>query len=351
MANTSPNLACPTQSVTATDRVLLAHGEGGRLMRKLIRERILPALDNEYLRLAGDAAVLPVCRGSLAVTTDSFVVSPLFFPGGDIGTLAVFGTANDLAVAGAVPRWISLALILEEGFEIAVLERVLASIAAAARRIGVPVVTGDTKVVPRGAADRLFITTTGIGEFIAPPPAGPKALVVGDEVIVTGPIGRHGIAVLAAREGLNFEPPPQSDCAPLVDAVEAIQQSGVAVRALRDATRGGLGAVCHEWAEACGHTIVVKDHLLPVTPDVRGACELLGLDPIHVANEGTMAVAVPQGHANRAIDVLRQVPETAQAVCIGRVVRRKLAGVVVQRGACRDIPLDEPIGAPLPRIC
>ncbi len=320
-------------------------------MRKLIRERILPALDNEYLRLAGDAAVLPACQGSLAMTTDSFVVSPLFFPGGDIGTLAVFGTANDLAVAGARPRWISLALILEEGLEIAILERVLASIAAAAKQIRVPVVTGDTKVVPRGAADQLFINTTGIGEIIASPPTGPQALNVEDELIVTGPIGRHGIAVLAAREGLDFEPPPRSDCAPLVDAVAAIQRAGVPMRALRDATRGGLGAVLHEWAEASGHTIVVEDRLLPVTADVRGACELLGLDPIHVANEGTMVVAVPQGQASHVIEVLRQVPETAHAVCVGRVERRQLAGVVVRRGTDQQIPLDEPVGAPLPRIC
>ena len=351
MKESSPAFACPTPNLAATDRVLLAHGEGGRLMRKLIRQRILPVLDNEYLRLAGDAAVLPACQGPLAMTTDSFVVSPLFFPGGDIGTLAVFGTANDLAVAGARPRWISLALILEEGLEIAILERVLASIAAAAKRIGVPVVTGDTKVVPRGAADQLFINTTGIGEIIASPLAGPHALEVGDELIVTGPIGRHGIAVLAAREGLEFEPPPRSDCAPLVDAVAALLQAAIPVRALRDATRGGLGAVFHEWAEACGQTIVVEDRRLPVTPDVRGACELLGLDPIHVANEGTMVVAVPQGQANRAIDVLRRVPETTQAVCIGRVERRKLAGVVVQRGTGQAIPLDEPVGAPLPRIC
>jgi hydrogenase expression/formation protein HypE len=320
-------------------------------MRKLIRQRILPVLDNEYLKLAGDAAVLPACSGPLAMTTDSFVVSPLFFPGGDIGTLAVYGTANDLAVAGASPRWISLALILEEGLEIGILDRVLASIAAAARRIGVPVVTGDTKVVPRGAADQMFVNTTGVGEIVMKPPTGPQALEVGDELIVTGPIGHHGIAVLAAREGLNFDPPPETDCAPLIVVVTALQQAAIPVRALRDATRGGLGAVLHEWAEACGHTIAVEDRLLPVTPNIRGACELLGLDPIHVANEGTMVVGVPQGETNRAIDVLRGVRESSQSVCIGRVVPRKLAGVVVQRGTTQEIPLDEPIGAPLPRIC
>jgi hydrogenase expression/formation protein HypE len=330
---------------------MLAHGEGGRLMRQLIHRRIMPALDNEFLRIAGDAAILPQLHGSIAMTTDSFVVSPLFFPGGDIGSLAIYGTVNDLAVAGAQPRWISLALILEEGLEIAVLERVLASVAAAAKRVGVLVVAGDTKVVPRGAADRLFINTAGIGEVITVPPAGPRALEAGDDLIVTGPIARHGIAVMAAREGLDFDPPPQSDSAPLVNAVVALQHAAVPIRALRDATRGGLGAVLHEWAEASEMTLAIEERMLPVLPEVRGICELLGLDPIHVANEGTMVIATPPGHTGCVIEVLRQVPETAQAVRIGRVESRGLAAVVVERGTRQKIPLDEPIGAPLPRIC
>jgi hydrogenase expression/formation protein HypE len=320
-------------------------------MRQLIRRQIMSALDNEYLRFAGDAALLPACQGQLAMTTDSFVVSPLFFPGGDIGSLAIYGTVNDLAVAGAQPRWISLALILEEGLEIATLERVLKSVASAAKRVGVPVVTGDTKVVPRGAADKLFINTTGVGEIIGGAPIGPNALEVGDDIIVTGPIGRHGIAVMAAREGLEFEPPPLSDSAPLVGAAQALSKPGIAVRAIRDATRGGIGAVLHEWAEASGKTIAIEERLIPVTSEVRGACELLGLDPIHVANEGTMVVAVPQADTERALAALRTVAETAHAVCIGRVVSPSLASVVIQRGAQQRIPLDEPAGAPLPRIC
>lgn len=351
MATTASVISCPVPGLTAVDRIMLAHGEGGRLMRQLIRQRILPKLDNEYLRLAGDAVLLPACQGALAMTTDSFVVSPLFFPGGDIGSLAVYGTVNDLAVAGANPRWISLALILEEGLDIATLERVLASVASAAKRVGVPVVTGDTKVVPRGAADKLFINTTGVGEIVSSAPVGPQSLEVGDEIIVTGPIGRHGIAVMVAREGLEFDPPPQSDSAPLVEAVKALQQAAVPVRALRDATRGGIGAVLHEWAEASGKTLAIEERRLPVTPDVRGACELLGLDPIHVANEGTMVVAVPRGEAERALAVLRSVRETSQSICIGRVESRGLAAVVVERGAQQKIPLDEPVGAPLPRIC
>ena len=351
MPLTTAAINCPVPTGAATDRVMLAHGEGGRLMRQLIAQRILPKLDNEFLRVAGDAALLPACRGALAMTTDSFVVSPLFFPGGDIGSLAVYGTVNDLAVVGAKPRWISLALILEEGLELATLECVLASVAAAAKRVGVPVVTGDTKVVPRGAADRLFINTTGIGEFIVTPPAGPQSLEDGDELIVTGPIGRHGMAVMVAREGLDFDPPPLSDSAPLFDAVSALQRAGIPLRALRDATRGGLGAVLHELAEASGKTLAIEERLVPVTAEVRGACELLGLDPIHVANEGTMLVAVPQEQSGRAIEVLRSIPETAQSICIGRVESRGLAAVVVERGARQRIPLDEPVGAPLPRIC
>lgn len=320
-------------------------------MRQLIHQRIMPVIDNEFLRIAGDAAVLPMLRGSIAMTTDAFVVSPLFFPGGDIGSLSVFGTVNDLAVAGAQPRWISLALILEEGLEMAVLEHVLGSVAAAARRAGVLVVAGDTKVVPRGAADKLFVTTTGIGEVVTAAPVGPNALQIDDELIVTGPIGRHGIAVMTAREGLEFDPLPQSDCAPLIDAVAALQHAAVPIRAMRDATRGGLGAVLHEWATASDSTLAIQERLVPVLPEVRGVCELLGLDPIHVANEGTMVVAVPKGQGALAVDVLRRVPEAANAVRIGCVERRGLAAVVVDRGTGQRIPLDEPVGAPLPRIC
>jgi hydrogenase expression/formation protein HypE len=350
---TSPNesISCPVESLVATDRILLAHGEGGRLMRQLIRDCIMTQLGNEFLRLAGDAAVLPACRGRLAMTTDSFVVSPLFFPGGDIGSLAVYGTANDLSVAGAEPRWISLALILEEGLDMPVLQRVLASIAMAARKLGVPVVAGDTKVVPRGAADKLFVTTTGVGEIVAQPPAGPQALQPGDELLVSGPIGRHGIAVMAAREGLDFNPLPTSDCAPLLEAVAALQGSAAPLRALRDATRGGLGAVLHEWAAASGLTLCIDESAIPVNPETRGACELLGLDPIHVANEGTMVVALPPGEAERTLAILRDVAETAQAAPIGRVEPRGVAAVVVKRATGLRVPLDEPSGAPLPRIC
>lgn len=351
MTSITTGLACPVHEGSRNEWITLAHGEGGRLMRRLIQERIMPPVENEFLRPAGDAAVLPPIKGRLAMSTDSFVVSPLFFPGGDIGSLAVYGTVNDLAVAGAVPRWISLAFILEEGLDLGTLEHVLASVSAAAKRVGVAVVTGDTKVVPRGAADKLFINTTGIGEMVDPAPPGPSALQVGDELLVSGPIGCHGMAVLGAREGFALDSPLRSDSAPLNAAVAALMQHNVQLRAMRDATRGGIGAVLHEWSESSGHTLAIDEQRLPVLPEVRGACELLGLDPVHVANEGTMLLALPHEAVKLALAILRAVPETQGAVQIGRVLARGVANVVVSRGVGREVPLDEPLGAPLPRIC
>ena len=285
------------------------------------------------------------------MTTDSFVVSPLFFPGGDIGSLAVYGTVNDLAVAGAIPRWISLALIIEEGLPIELLQRVMDSVAAAARRAAVQVVTGDTKVVPRGAADQLFVNTAGVGQLVSPFPPGPAALQEGDQILVSGPIGRHGMAVMACREGLAFDPPPASDSAPLVDVVAALRNAQVPVRAMRDATRGGLGAVLHEWAEASRKTLALEEAQIPLTAEVQGACELLGLDPVHVACEGTMVLAVPSASVQQALDAMREVPESAAARRVGEVRSQRLAPVVVRRALGQELALDEPVGAPLPRIC
>jgi hydrogenase expression/formation protein HypE len=331
-------------------RITLAHGEGGRLTRQLVRELIAAELDNAYLQPLDDAARLPCVEGPLAFTTDSFVVSPLFFPGGDIGSLAVYGTVNDLAVNGARPLWLTLSLILEEGIPRTVLNRVLQSAAQAAQQAGVQIVAGDTKVVPRGAADGLFINTAGIGQLIKPYPPGPRELQVGDELIVTGPIGRHGIAVLAAREDLAVEP-PQSDVGSLLPAVDALRRAlGGRVRAMRDATRGGVAAVLHEWASACGHTLTIQERCVPITPEVRGTCELLGLDPLHVANEGTMLVAVEHGAGEAAVTALGTVTG-AMAAYVGHVVTRTAASVTVQRTLGPEQPLDDPLGAPLPRIC
>lgn len=345
-------LHCPVPIAADAERVTLAHGEGGRLMRQLIRDRIITQLGSATLRTMDDAAQLAKVDGRLAATTDSFVVSPLFFPGGDIGSLAVFGTVNDLAVSGAQPLYLTLSLILEEGLPLELLDSVLESVAQAASTARVEIVAGDTKVVPRGAVDGLFINTTGIGALVEPVPPGPTGLREGDELIVSGSIGRHGIAVLCAREELGLEPPPASDCAPLVAACEVLRERlGSRLQAMRDATRGGVAAVLHEWAEASGLTMTIAEDGLPVTPDIRGACELLGLDPLHIANEGTMVVAVAPDGAEEAVAALRTLPQTSGAARMGSITARQIAPVTVRRLLGSQQPLDDPLGAPLPRIC
>jgi hydrogenase expression/formation protein HypE len=333
------------------DHITLAHGEGGWLSRQLIERVIAPPLANSILSSLHDAAILPASPHRLAFTTDSFVVTPLFFPGGDIGRLAVFGTVNDLLVSGARPLWLSLSLILEEGLELDILQRVLQSIADAAAITGVQVVAGDTKVVPRGAADKLFINTSGIGELLHRAPAGPASIEPGNVLIVTGPIGRHGIAILSARENLGLIPPPASDCGSLASLTEALRRAHIPVRAMRDATRGGIAAVLHEWANASGLTLAVEDARLPINDEVRGASELLGLDPVHIANEGTMLVAVPRGAEEAALHAMRQCPQGESAACIGEVTENRGTPVLIRRSLGREQPLDLPSSALLPRIC
>jgi hydrogenase expression/formation protein HypE len=353
MADEIWQLYCPVPISADADRISLQHGEGGRLMRRLIEERILPRFRDsaDAARLPGDAALLEQVNGRLAVTTDSFVVSPLFFPGGDIGRLAVFGTVNDLVVSGAEPLWLSLSLIIEEGLPVNVLDRVLDSVAVAAAEAGVRVATGDTKVVPRGAVDGLFLNTSGIGRVLEPAPPGPETLEAGDELIVSGPIGRHGIAILAAREQLGLIPPPETDCGCLRNSVQALRDATIPVRAMRDATRGGVTAILHEWAAACGLTLTIDESSIPLTPDVRGASELLGLDPLHIANEGTMLIAVSRGSGDAAVAALRRSPVSATAAVIGRVAEKNFAPVTIVRSLGRELPLDEPLGVLLPRIC
>lgn len=342
--------ACPAP-LPSDERIVLAHGEGGRMMRRLIERHILAALNNPWLEKLGDAAYLDLAAGRVAMTTDSFVVWPLFFPGGDIGTLAVNGTVNDLAVAGAQPLYLTLSLIAAEGLPLAVLDRVLASVAAAARATGVVVVAGDTKVVPHEACDGLFINTAGIGLLAEPVPPGPTALRVGDALLVSGPIGRHGIAVLCAREELELTPPPESDCAPLAEAAAALRASGVPVRAMRDCTRGGLAAVLHEWARASGCTLVLEESAVPLTRDVEAACELLGLEPWHVACEGVLAAAVPAECCGQALAALHRCAISSQAACVGKVESQRGTPVILRRSLGNEQPLDEPWGSPLPRIC
>jgi hydrogenase expression/formation protein HypE len=342
---------CPSPAGEGAERILLAHGEGGRLTRRLLRERIFPRLGFGPASAFPDAARLAVASREIAFCTDAYTVTPLFFPGGDIGSLAVHGTANDLAVAGARPRWLSLSLIVEEGLALEDLDRVLESAARAAREVGASIVTGDTKVAPQGSVDKLFVTTTGIGEILPPAPAGPESLETGDLLICSGPIGRHGVAILCSREGIALAPPPQSDMADLWPAVEAMRNAGVEVRAMRDATRGGIAAVLHEWSGACERTVVVREPDLPLTADVRGACELLGLDPVFLACEGVMLVGVRPGDAPRALEALRSTDVASRAAVVGRVEERGVAPVVLEGGLGNRRPLDEPVLPSMPRIC
>lgn len=347
-------LSCPNPVDAEGERISLAHGEGGRLSRRLIRERLLPRFKNETLSKLGDAARLPLpgdASTEFAFTTDGYTVSPLFFPGGDIGRLAVFGTANDLAVTGAVPRWLSLAMIIEDGLPASALDRVLDSICAAADVAGMEIVAGDTKVVPRGAADGIFLTTSGVGLLLPGAPPGPEFLKPGDELIVSGPIGRHGAAILCAREGFDFDPPPESDCACVAEPIRALIDAGVSPRAVRDATRGGVAAVLHEWMEVSGASCTLVEADIPVTDAVRGVCELLGLDPLHLANEGTFVLATASQAVEPTLDVLRRFELTRSAKVIGRIGRSRRTPVSIVRIAGREVPLDDPSGAPLPRIC
>lgn len=341
---------CPIPHA-AGDCVLLAHGEGARLTRKLIRELIEPAFDNVWLRPLADAAVLPAIEGRPVVTTDSYVVSPLFFPGGDIGKLAVHGTINDLAVSGAEPLYLTLGLILEEGLPLATLQRIVQSVRAAAEACGVLVVTGDTKVVPCGAVDKVFINTTGFGRLRRQAQLGAWRVQPDDRVLVSGTIGDHGIAILAARAELAFEGELASDTVPLHDLVQSLFAANLRPRFLRDPTRGGVAAVLHELAEAAGVTIVVDERAVPLAPAVQGACELLGLDPLHVANEGKLMLVVMPEEADAALACLRRHPLGREAAVIGTVAADMPPQVLV-RGALGNLRiLDEPNGAPLPRIC
>ncbi|MHB0936850.1 MAG: hydrogenase expression/formation protein HypE [Armatimonadota bacterium] len=333
------------------DIILLAHGAGGGKSAELVREVFLAHFANTALAQLGDAAVLEA-GGRLAFTTDAFVVAPLFFPGGDIGKLAVCGTVNDLAAMGATPVALSAAFILEEGLELDILRRVVESMARAAREAGVPIVAGDTKVVPRGSADKLFITTSGIGLLpTGRPLPAPERAAAGDAVLVTGTLADHGMAVMIHREGLDFTSEIRSDCAPLAGLVAALLDAVPDVHCLRDPTRGGLAAVLNELAASSGACIEIDEEHIPVSPDVRVACELLGIDPLHVANEGKMVAILPAEHAESALAALRSHPHGRHAAVIGRVQHAPAARVHLRTPLGTLRILDVPAGDLLPRIC
>jgi hydrogenase expression/formation protein HypE len=332
-------------------RVLLGHGGGGLLTQELIETIFLPHLDNAYLRPLDDAAILEVSEGCLAFTTDTYVVSPLFFPGGDIGRLAVCGTVNDLAVKGAEPLGLSLGLIIEEGFPLVDLAAVAASIGASAREAGVPVVTGDTKVVEKGRGDGIYVNTAGIGRVMMSNPPQVDRIVPGDALVVSGFLGDHGIAILARRSGISFSPEVRSDCAPLWATVKAILTAGHTVHAMRDLTRGGLAAALVQFAQASRLCLRVDENALPIREAVRGACDLLGLDPLTVANEGKILVVCPAAEAETIVETMRGTAYAADARIVGEVVDEP-AGLAVLRTNIRgERVISMPVGEDLPRIC
>jgi hydrogenase expression/formation protein HypE len=340
--------SCPLPE-TETGRIEIGHGGGGRLTRRLIDGLFRPAFAQSEEELRHDGAVVGIAGAPFAFTTDTYVVRPLFFPGGDIGTLAVCGTVNDLAMCGAEPLCLSVGLVIEEGFALADLHRIVQSMAKAAASCGVRIVTGDTKVVERGKGDGLYVNTSGVGRIIAPAPVAPRRLQAGDAIVLSGDIGRHGIAVLAAREGLDFETTLESDCAPLAAPVRALIAAGIDLHCLRDLTRGGLATALIEIAEAAPATLRVEEAAIPVAEPVRGACEILGLDPLYVANEGRFVAFVPADAAARAVGVLHGCG--APATVIGRVAEIGRAGEVHLETLGGTRALDLLTGEQLPRIC
>jgi hydrogenase expression/formation protein HypE len=330
--------------------ITLPHGAGGKASRALVEHVFVEAFDNPVLAELSDAAAVTVGTSDLALTTDSFVVSPLFFPGGDIGELAVNGTVNDLAVSGARPLYLAAGLILEEGFEIAAVRRIAASMAAAAARAGVQIVTGDTKVVQRGKADGCYINTTGVGWLDRPHRMDARAVRPGDVILVSGPIGDHGVTILLARGELDIDADLVSDTAPLHAATAALLDAA-RVRVMRDATRGGVATVLNEIAEAAGVSMVLDEAAVPVRPAVTGACELLGIDPLYVACEGRFVAVVDPSDVEDGVRALRAAPGGEAATVIGEV-RADPPGLVLARTAIGGTRIvDTLVGDPLPRIC
>ncbi len=332
------------------DKVLLAHGSGGKLSHDLIGKNFVSAFSNPILNKLDDSAVFEL-SGRLAFTTDSFTVSPIFFPGGDIGKLAVNGTVNDLAMSGAVPLYLSLSFIIEEGFLIAELEKIVNSIHQAADKAGVKIVAGDTKVVNQGSADKLFINTSGIGIVSPGVDISGANAIPGDKVIVSGSLGNHGIAVLSQREGLKFQVPIESDCAPLNKLVAEILEASASIHCLRDPTRGGLATTLNEFAEQSQVGIRIEEGSIPINKAVLAACELLGFDPLYVANEGKLVAVVAPSDADKVLAKMRQNQYGTEANIIGEVVNEHPGKVVMKTRLGSSRIVDVPVGELLPRIC
>ena len=343
--------SCPLPLV-GYPTIVMGHGGGGKLGNELVEHLFLPAFRNPALENLGDAAVLDLGSGRIAMSTDSFVVQPLFFPGGSIGELAVNGTVNDLAVSGAEPRFLSASFILEEGFPLSQLAAIVEAMARAAANAAVQIVTGDTKVVERGHGDGCYINTAGVGVLRTGITVGPHRAQPGDAILVSGTVGDHGMAIMSVREGLEFESPIRSDCAALNGMIaEVLTAAGTAVHAMRDPTRGGLASTLNEIAQASGVGIALDEPKLPVRVEVQSACELLGLDPVYVANEGKAVFFVAPEAADQVLAVLRAHPLGRDAAQIGQVTAEHPRMLVARTsmGANRVIPIQ--IGEQLPRIC
>lgn len=349
-AQTEFALACPLP-ISNHPQIQLAHGGGGKLMHDLIENVFVPAFRNPLIDARHDGAVFDVGDSRLAFTTDSYVVKPLFFPGGDIGSLAVNGTVNDLAMCGARPLYLSVGFILEEGLETEKLWNIVQSMKKSAEAAAVQLVTGDTKVVDRGKGDEVFINTSGVGIIEHKLSISPKSVRPGDAIVISGDVGRHGIAIMAAREGFQFETTLESDCAPLYSVVSDILEAGIEVHCLRDLTRGGLASALVEIAESSKLPINIEEQMINVREDVRGACEILGFDPIYLANEGRFIAFVPPGEVDQVCDIIDRHSDGTAASLIGYVGDDGSCSVTMTSliGATRIV--DMFVGEQLPRIC
>lgn len=330
-------------------QIQLSHGGGGKEMNQLIKQLFFTAFDNPILRSEEDAAALTF-NGDVAFTTDSFTVTPLFFAGGDIGKLSIAGTVNDLAMMAAKPQYLSCSFIIEEGFEVEKLQTIVSSMATEMEKSGAKIVCGDTKVVPKGCADGIFINTSGVGE-IQQKGISVTQLQSGDAIIVSRDIGRHGAAILMAREGLTLESDLTSDCATLWPMVASLLEAKIPLHAMRDATRGGISAVLNEWAAASDVEITLEEKLIPIADEVIGLCELYGFEPFDLANEGTFVIAVAQEYANQVIDILQQHDHSQNAAVIGHVGTQRAGKVILKTPWGSSRFLDLPQGELLPRIC
>ncbi len=341
----------PTRLNTRDGKVDMTHGSGGRVMAQLIQELFVKHFDNDLLRQANDQAAFDVPGGRMVMSTDGHVISPLFFPGGDIGSLSVHGTINDVAMSGARPLYLSAGFILEEGFPLADLERIVAAMAGAAREAGVPVVTGDTKVVEKGKGDGVFITTTGLGVVPEGVRISGDLACPGDAILVSGSMGDHGVAIMSSRENLEFETRIESDSAPLHTLVAAMVEAAPAIHCLRDPTRGGLATTLNELARQSGVGMKLQEPAIPIDPAVTAACELLGLDPLYVANEGKLVCICAPGDARVLLDVMQAHPLGRQAAIIGEVVEDPYGFVQMETSFGGSRVVDWLAGEQLPRIC